>query len=169
MRRSVSSVLRSKRPICAADATQEDVTSAYNSARQWLISQGADPYSVDYGANYNETRYYVNGVQTDLSTYTAAYNDSVDSLRKETERTWYVFNKAKALLGDTDRNGTVDNVDAAWLMRSLADMRTPLTELDLLMGDVDETWTLELTDATLIQMYTAEMAVDYPIGEPYIY
>ena len=69
------------------------------------------------------------------------------------------------VLGDTDGNGTVNMIDATYLMRALANLNTPFSEQELLRGDVDRNGTISATDTVLLRKYLVQMTVPYPIGE----
>ena len=146
-------------------ATEQERRTVYNSACQWLYSQGAASGSVGYGAVYDDTRYYVNGRRTDRQGYENADNGSAETLERRVDCTAFVFNRISAVRGDVDRCGEVTVVDVAWIRRYLIDDEIPMTESDIMLGDADGSGKTELPDATFIQKYLADMDSPYRIGE----
>lgn len=70
------------------------------------------------------------------------------------------------LLGDADDNGAVESVDAAFILRYIAQMDVPAAkELIERGGDTDGDGAITAMDATYIQAYLAQMKVDYPISQ----
>lgn len=67
--------------------------------------------------------------------------------------------------GDVDGDGEVSIMDASLLKRSLAGLKTDLSESDLNRGDVDGNGELEVIDATYIQRFTAQIETPFAIGE----
>ena len=70
--------------------------------------------------------------------------------------------KPKPLLGDTNRDGVVNIDDATAIQRRIAELSD--ASFDETAADIDGNG-LNINDATLIQMYLADIPVSYPIGK----
>ena len=70
--------------------------------------------------------------------------------------------KPKPLLGDANRDGVVNIDDATAIQRRIAELSD--ASFDETAADIDGNG-LNINDATLIQMYLADIPVSYPIGK----
>lgn len=75
-----------------------------------------------------------------------------------------VFVPDSYILGDADDNGEIESVDATFVQRGAADIKTPY-DSTLDFADVDGSGRLEITDATMIQYFLADMGNPYSIGK----
>ncbi len=69
----------------------------------------------------------------------------------------------KYLLGDTDTDGTVTIMDSTHIQRKLAELKTDEYKYIDYLGDSDNDG-LNITDATRIQRYIADIPIPYPVG-----
>ena len=70
----------------------------------------------------------------------------------------------KYILGDADGDGDVASIDATYLLRFNAEIKTGISEDLLHNGDADGNGELEIIDATYIQRWLAEFNIPYLIG-----
>lgn len=70
----------------------------------------------------------------------------------------------KYILGDADGDGDVASIDATYLLRFNAEIKTGIGEDVLHNGDADGNGELEIIDATYIQRWLAEFNIPYLIG-----
>lgn len=71
----------------------------------------------------------------------------------------------KAYLGDADGDGEVTSVDATYIQRYNAMLKTGIDEETLMNADVDGNGLLEIIDATFIQRHLAHMETPYRIAQ----
>ena len=71
--------------------------------------------------------------------------------------------EVRYILGDADGDGVVTIIDATNIQRKLVNM--PVSNFDKKAADVDGNG-LDITDATFIQRFLAEIEIPYRIGEP---
>lgn len=69
----------------------------------------------------------------------------------------------KYLLGDTDMDGMVTVMDSTHIQRKLAELKTDEYKYINYLGDSDNDG-LNITDATRIQRYIAQIPIPYPVG-----
>lgn len=69
------------------------------------------------------------------------------------------------ILGDADGDGEVTSVDAAYIQRYNAMLKTGIDEKTLMNADVDGNGMLEIIDATFIQRHLAHMETPYRIAQ----
>lgn len=69
----------------------------------------------------------------------------------------------KYLLGDTDTDGMVTVMDSTHIQRKLAELKTDEYKYIDYLGDSDNDG-LNITDATRIQRYIAQIPIPYPVG-----
>ena len=69
----------------------------------------------------------------------------------------------KYLLGDTDMDGMVTVMDSTHIQRKLAELKTDEYKYIDYLGDSDNDG-LNITDATRIQRYIAQIPIPYPVG-----
>lgn len=69
----------------------------------------------------------------------------------------------KYLLGDTDMDGMVTVMDSTHIQRKLAELKTDEYKHINYLGDSDNDG-LNITDATRIQRYIAQIPIPYPVG-----
>ncbi len=73
---------------------------------------------------------------------------------------------AVRILGDSDGNGEVESIDAAYILRVGAFIKVNIPEDTLMNGDINGDGELDVIDATYIQRYLSYIPTPYPIGEP---
>ena len=70
----------------------------------------------------------------------------------------------KNILGDADGDGIVSVLDVACIQRRLAGLPISDPERAALVGNVSQSGNLEITDATYIQRWLAEIQIPYPVN-----
>ena len=73
-------------------------------------------------------------------------------------------NDEEAVIGNRFRE-VYNQLDATIIQRAHSDIPTGLSEETLLYGDIDGNAEVDLTDATFIQRYVAEMEIPYAVGK----
>ena len=77
----------------------------------------------------------------------------------------FEYTAVPKLLGDVDKNGDIEIVDATYIRRNVAQIDIPF-EIDITTADADGDEEITVMDATAIQYYLAHMKKQYNIGEP---
>ena len=70
----------------------------------------------------------------------------------------------ETILGDPDRDGDVNVMDATAIQRHVAQISF-LSDASIILADVDSDSVITIIDATIIQQWLAGYSVSYPIGE----
>ena len=71
------------------------------------------------------------------------------------------------ILGDADNNGDVEIIDATFVMRVCANMIEDTDGSIAMRCDIDGRG-FDITSATWIQRWLADMEIPYPVGQPVI-
>ena len=143
----------------------------------WNADSGVDHYRVYHKATSGWTKiadnikvgyFFDTSVVKDNSyTFTVRGLDSSNSFVTDFNRDGvtvaFTPDTDKYLLGDTDMDGTVTIMDSTHIQRKLAELKTDEYKYIDYLGDSDNDG-LNITDATRIQRYIADIPIPYHVG-----
>lgn len=143
----------------------------------WNADSGVDHYRVYHKtadgwskvADNIKVGYYFDTsvVKGKAYTFTVRGLNSSDSFVTDFNRNGvsvtFTPNSDKYLLGDTDMDGMVTVMDSTHIQRKLAELKTDEYKYINYLGDSDNDG-LNITDATRIQRYIAQIPIPYPVG-----
>lgn len=143
----------------------------------WSADNGVDHYRVYHKtadgwlkvADNIKVGYYFDTsvVKGKSYTFTVRGLDSSDSFVTDFNRdggtVTFTPDTDKYLLGDTDMDGMVTVMDSTHIQRKLAELKTDEYKYIDYLGDSDNDG-LNITDATRIQRYIAQIPIPYPVG-----
>lgn len=159
--------------------TKKNILFEYNSeSDMWIMDFSEFGYQI---ADYDTLRQLVADETLDakyLDMVTLTHDEveamQVDRKTNDLPMKGYIFDGTAEpgtpfgfdyLIGDADGNNAIEVVDATFMQRYIAGLKTPYSEDELLRGDTDLNDQIELPDATAIQYYLAGMKTTGRIGE----
>lgn len=143
----------------------------------WNADSGVDHYRVYHKAASGWTKiadnikvgYYFDTSVVKGNSYTFTVrgldnsNSFVTDFNRDGVTVAFTPDPNKYLLGDTDTDGTVTIMDSTHIQRKLAELKTDEYKYIDYLGDSDNDG-LNITDATRIQRYNADIPIPYPVG-----